>query len=369
MPLVIAGIDEAGYGPMLGPLCVGLTVFKVHDWMPGNPAPCLWELLSGGVCRKPSDKLGRVAVNDSKKLKGPNDRTSRHPLADLERGVLAFLSCTGRVQSTEMHPHQSDDAHAESCTLDSHLYSMIGVEREPHAWYQGEPTSLPVGSTWPELLIAANLLRRSMTDSGVKIVDMRCRAIGEAGFNRIVDRTGTKSAATGAGVTRHLRRVWNHHALLDETCEGGARVICDAQGGRTKYADYLSRAIPDSHVTVLEESQARSRYVVEGRGVRPISEITGDEGEIEPSTQDEQRRAVTIHFMPEADGLHLPVALASMLAKYVRELMMLRFNRYWQSRLPELKPTAGYVQDARRWLSDVGEHATRAERAMMVRKA
>ena len=50
-------------------------------------------------------------------------------------------------------------------------------------------------------------------------------------------------------------------------------------------------------------------------------------------------------------------------------LMMMRFNRYWQARVPELKPTAGYVQDARRWLRDVGSLATPAERTMMIRRA
>lgn len=369
MPLVIAGIDEAGYGPMLGPLCVGMTVFRIEDWTHGDPAPCLWKLLTSGVCRKPSDKRKRVAVNDSKKLKGPNDRTSRHPLVDLERGVLAFLNCVNRVPGSGVRGPEDTAICEERCTLDSHLYSLIGTESEPHQWYQGEPTNLPVASTWPELLIAANLLKRAMTSAGVDVLDLRCRAIGEAGFNRIFDRTGTKSAATGAGITRHLRRLWNQHALIDETCEGGARVICDAQGGRTKYEGYLTRAIPGSRVTILEESPARSRYIVEGSGICPISEIAGDDGDTEPASHDDRPRAITILFMPEADGLHFPVALASMLAKFVRELMMMRFNRYWQGRIPELRPTAGYVQDARRWLSDVGPQATPAERMIMIRRA
>ena len=57
--------------------------------------------------------------------------------------------------------------------------------------------------------------------------------------------------------------------------------------------------------------------------------------------------------MPEAERQHLPVALASMTAKYVRELFMLRFNRFFSRAVPELRPTAGYVTDARRFLSDV----------------
>lgn len=369
MPLVIAGIDEAGYGPMLGPLCIGMSVFRIEDWMPGQPAPCLWSLLSTGVCRKPSDSRKRIAVNDSKKLKGANDRVTRHPLADLERGVLSFLTCA----PSSSHPEPSDSTrhhHTEDYPgNDSHLYTLIGTEPEPLAWYQGDPTLLPLASTWPELRIAANILNLALTAGGVSFLDFRCRAIGEAGFNRIVERTGTKSAATGAGITRHLRRLWNAHALLETSCEGGVRVICDAQGGRTRYQSYLARAIPGGRVTTLEESPLRSRYLVEGERPCHISDIAGDDGDSEPLAADNRPRALTILFMPQADGLHLPVALASMLAKFVRELMMLRFNRYWQQRLPELKPTAGYVQDARRWLSDVEQHATHAERAVMIRRA
>jgi hypothetical protein len=58
-----------------------------------------------------------------------------------------------------------------------------------------------------------------------------------------------------------------------------------------------------------------------------------------------------------------------MLAKYVRELAMARFNRHWCSRLPDLKPTAGYRGDGWRWLRDASPVITREERAALVRIA
>jgi hypothetical protein len=42
-----------------------------------------------------------------------------------------------------------------------------------------------------------------------------------------------------------------------------------------------------------------------------------------------------------------------MIAKLARELSMFRLNRYWLAKAPEVKPTAGYYGDARRWLSDL----------------
>ena len=44
-----------------------------------------------------------------------------------------------------------------------------------------------------------------------------------------------------------------------------------------------------------------------------------------------------------------------MTAKYLRELHMVLLNRWWAEHLPELKPTAGYPQDARRFISEVDE--------------
>ena len=50
--------------------------------------------------------------------------------------------------------------------------------------------------------------------------------------------------------------------------------------------------------------------------------------------------------------MSFPTALASMTAKYVRELHMRLFNEWWQIHNPGLRPTAGYYQDARRFLGD-----------------
>ncbi len=60
-----------------------------------------------------------------------------------------------------------------------------------------------------------------------------------------------------------------------------------------------------------------------------------------------------VEFAVGADANHMPVALASMTAKYVREALMLRFNAYWRQWLPEVKPTAGYYTDAQRFLADI----------------
>jgi hypothetical protein len=57
---------------------------------------------------------------------------------------------------------------------------------------------------------------------------------------------------------------------------------------------------------------------------------------------------VEIQFRAGGESF-LPAALASMVSKYLRELAMRAFNDFWCCRVPELKPTAGYPIDARRF--------------------
>jgi hypothetical protein len=334
VPLILAGIDEAGYGPLLGPLCVGGAVFRIDGWAPGDPAPDLWKLLSRAVCRKAGDRRNRIAVDDSKKLKGPNDRTTRHPLHELERGVLAFLACAGHRPLTDLS-----------------LFESLGSHPERHPWYDGDPLGCPVSLHADQVGIVANQLVGAMGDAGASVAALRCCAVGEGAFNDLLARTGTKAATTGWATSRHLRDVWQRWGPEEESCAGGPRVVCDAHGGRTDYADFLAKAVPGAEVQVVEQSPERSRYLLNG---------TGEDG---------RTRSMTVLFRPEAESSCLAVALASMTAKLVRELMMARFNRYWCSLLPELKPTAGYTQDARRWLRDAAPVVPAEVRGVLVRRA
>lgn len=335
MPLILAGIDEAGYGPLLGPLCVGGTVFRIDSWTPGESAPDLWKLLSRGVCKKPGDKRSRIAVDDSKKLKGPNDRTTRHPLHELERAVLAFLACLGHRPETDLT-----------------LFETLGARAERHAWYDGDPLACPVSLQAEQVGIAANQLRGAFDGAGVSLAELKCCAVGEAAFNDLIARTGTKAATTGWATSRHLRDIWNRWGPEEESCAGGPRVVCDAHGGRTDYADYLARAVPGATVQIIEQTPERSRYLLTGT-----------------TPEDSRPRAMTVMFRPEAESACLAVALASMTAKLVRELMMARFNRYWCAQMPDLKPTAGYNLDARRWLRDAENILSPDTRTVLIRRA
>ncbi len=56
---IVVGIDEAGYGPLLGPLVVSAAVFQMPDQLVGKN---LWDMLAGSVTAKASRRLSRTPV-------------------------------------------------------------------------------------------------------------------------------------------------------------------------------------------------------------------------------------------------------------------------------------------------------------------
>ncbi len=324
MSLLLAGVDEAGYGPLLGPLCVGLSVFRIRDWNDGDPAPDLWSLLASAVSRSLSEAAGRITVADSKKLKSSSSGR-KHPLANIERGLLPFA----RLRSGPL----ADDAA---------LFASLGFEPLSHPCYHATATPLPLAATDGVIGISANALARALDAAGIELVELRCLCVDEDRFNQTVRTSGTKAQATLDAVTDHLQRVL---ALPRQRAES-VRVVCDRLGGRTSYSRALAMALELSEVRVLEESESRSRYSWTSRDA-----------------------SIGVAFQIEAESHHLPVALASMAAKLCRELAMARFNTYWRGVIPELKPTAGYWEDGQRWLSQAGDRLPPHDRTRLVRIA
>jgi len=340
--LVVAGIDEAGYGPLVGPLCVGMTVFAVPAPADSDTPPDMWKLLAAGVCKRArpggaGGRRGRVPVADSKELKLANSVTTTHPLVHLERGVLVF----GRLVESP-----------GEVGCDDTLFKSLGAEMSAHPCYRGAATPLPLGMSAAEVAVSANLVAGAMQRAGVRTLAMRCAVTPEDEFNRRVRESG-KGGTTLHTFTLHFRHAWDRWG--EEHDDAGSprtlHVVCDRLGGRIQYEGVLRAALPEADVTTHEESPARSRY------------------EVRQGT-----RRARVWFMVEGERFHLPVALASMTAKFVRELAMRRFNAHWSGIARErhgieIKPTAGYSFDGRRWLREARHFLTHEDHEHLVRIA
>ena len=310
---------------------MGVAALRVEPWAPGEGgggAPDLWERLRTAVCRAPRDARGRLAVADSKKLCKPLAQGPGR-LAEAERSVLAFVHALAGLRP------ETDRA----------LFEALGVVASGLPWYEGPPTLLPAHTDAPGLPIAANLLRQSLSASGVTVELLRVARLDEARFNALVaggaSKAGTTMAAIADLAPAILTLVEN---TIDEYGAAHTRLVLDRQGGRTRYEAELSRTLGRPLRTLAEASQASTYEFADLPDAR-----------------------VRVQARAEAD--HLPVALASMLAKLVREMSMERFNAYWSLRRPDVRPTAGYATDARRWLADMAPSLTAQERGQLIRLA
>ena len=300
---LVVGIDEAGYGPTLGPLIVGASVWQVA---PAAAEHDFWQQLSDCVCRKPARNEWRLAINDSKKI-----YNRKKGIAALERPVLAVAQAAGLPTETT------------GDLLDA-LGGLSPGREFPPPWYRDLSQSLPVDPVHSGTGAIAERLSRCMASTQLRCAVLMAEIVPEHVFNQRVQHTRNKAAVLLECVLRLIDRA------AQTAGEQDVHIHVDRLGGRQDYRGLLLSAFPDRHLHVQETDEQCSRYRLAS-----------------------QQNDWLIDFRVDADQHYLPVALASMTAKYVRELLMQRFNAFWQNLLPTVTPTAGYYQDAQRFLTDI----------------
>jgi len=331
-PLVIAGIDEAGYGPRLGPLCVAMASLVDHApdrSADGSVCRDLWAALRPVVGRAGAKRDRPLVVDDSKALVGPRNRADVAVLRRLEPPLLAFLASDA--------PPPPDAAA---------LLEALGAAPDDTApWRPRRELDVPLTTTTEHIRCLASPLRARLRAARLESPRLECRMLTERDFNARCEALSSKAEVNLERIGALLR------GLAGRLDSRDALVFVDRQSGRTRYGRFLARTFDSGVVDVLKEERDASEYLV--RSAQPRGGAF----------------RMRVRFEVDADAKRFPVALASMTAKYVREIAMIRFNRYWCARAPGLRPTAGYGADARRWLDDVAAVVTAAEREALVRRA
>ena len=301
---ILAGIDEAGYGPLLGPLVVSAVALDVPDSCLSSN---LWKLLSRAVARQKKSLRGRLQVNDSKKVYTP-----KTGIQALRRTVLGALAAADNAPTP-----------ATAGLFLSRLCPDCAHRLGDYPWHIGldqRPLECPA-----DVPIAADLLRRTMSARDMKILLLQSRCLDVTYFNRRISAVKNKSRVLFSEVCCLVDAVMKIPAPPD----GPVHIVIDQQGGRTDYRPELQRMFPSMDLAEIKRKGKISSYELTGSG-----------------------RILRLHFVARADAGCLPVALASMISKFIRELLMEQFNEYFMDRFG-MKSTAGYWKDGRRFIDDL----------------
>lgn len=304
---VVAGIDEAGLGPLLGPLTLGFSVLRLP-----RAGINVWDELAAIVSRSAREDAERLVVADSKKVYARNPRGRRR----LETTVLGFLD-----QRPGGAPRSGPAL--LRCAAESMRPRAAVVAQHP--WYAELPERLPYWVDAGRLELRAEALRRELARRELELVEAGVRLIPAGELNRSYRRTHNKGATVWTRVGSILKHLWQEYG------PEGVHVIVDRQGGRFLYGRPLAATLPEARLRVGRESPDHSEYRLEA--------------------PDGSRR-MRVTFAEKAEDRAFTVALASCIAKYTRELAMEAFNAYFIARQPGLAPTAGYTTDGRRWVRD-----------------
>ena len=292
---LIVGVDEAGLGPNLGPLVLGASVWRTRGepWA-ADPLRDLPAVLS------PKPAPGRVAIADSKALYDPAKGT-----AELAKSARVALAVCGHTPGTV-----------------GEWLAAVGSPSPPggaQPWFADLSAPLP---ELPELPDLAAAWRAEGQRAGSELIAVRADAVFAPRFNADLARLGGKGRLLTAASLGLLADAW------DPASSPPSRVECDKHGGRNYYAAALAEAFGELP-GVVREGAAGSEYTLHAGRHR-------------------------VAFRPRGEAF-APVALASLVAKFTRELLMARFNAWWADRVPGLRPTAGYPTDARRFFGETAE--------------
>jgi ribonuclease HII len=283
--VVHVGVDENGLGPRLGPLIVTAVLARTTE----EGAKVIGKRTRGGLASRLGDSKRLVSFEDS-------DLGAAWAIAMSKRGAPARADGSSRRERPE------DVLRALAIEDDESLRGACPSHHVDQCWQtEGEEFASDVPLVRDVERDLAKLATR-----GVEVIGARVAIICAKRLNEAIDRGKSRFDVDLHAMER---------LVTSAARETGGDVVatCGKVGGFDRYGD--SFASFPLHTPVIE-GRARSEYRVPGVG--------------------------TVAFVRDAEDGHILVAMASLVGKWVRDLLMRRIVRYHRDAVPDLPAASGY---------------------------
>ena len=277
--MLVMGVDENGLGPRLGPLLASSVTLQIPRYE--RAYLCERGLALGLTDSKETGGFGRMGFTESVAL------------ALLKRGGAGLPG--------------SADQLLDRVSPDSRQRLRACCPDAPTAG-QCWAVDLPLPAFGGDVSYGEGLLDQLIGRSSLGIVDVQSR----------VACAGVLNAKLAAGQNKLAVDLELFEDLIAsvQTRHGSPLLaVCGMIGGIRDYASRLARFEP-YRVTSLAPRRGQRRYMIDGVG--------------------------EVRFEVDADARHLPVALASIVGKYVREICMRRIGEFYRQGNPDVKLASGY---------------------------
>ena len=236
---LLIGVDEAGYGPSMGPLTICATVWRV---------PIAFDATQMADLLEPEFQCEPIKSN-----------SSHIPIGDSKNIHKDGLAVEGLILGSRFLSFEIDGAIESEWDRRIACYAYEDWMRLPAIpWYVKRPCMNTeildrIIRDQPAYFCGGS---KRLKQESIQLVGIRMRIFDELEFNRQLDRTGNKSTLLSEASLNLVKLAISEFANKQEMVE----VYCDKHGGRNRYQSILTFVFNEAWFAIVCESRACSRY-------------------------------------------------------------------------------------------------------------